>query len=58
LNTLLSADEDPNEHDCHQTHDFSSKLPDKKSDINTERTHIPTDSNTDISDDEIHYVLI
>jgi hypothetical protein len=32
---------------------FNSKLPDPKSDINTERTHIPTDSNNDISDDEI-----
>lgn len=52
LNTF-SADEDPNEHDDHQTHDSSSKLPDTKSDINTERTHIPTDSNNDISDDEI-----
>ena len=52
MNTL-SADEDPKEYDCHQTHDSSSKLPDTKSDINTERTHIPTDSNYDISDDEI-----
>jgi hypothetical protein len=32
---------------------LGSKLPDTKSDINTERTHIPTDSNNDISDDEI-----
>jgi len=52
LNTF-SADEDPNEHDDHQRHDSSNKLPDTKSDINTERTRIPTDSNNDISDDEI-----
>jgi hypothetical protein len=50
---ILSAGEDPNEYDCHQTHDSNSKLPDTKSDINTERTHILTDSNNDISDDEI-----
>jgi hypothetical protein len=52
LNTL-SADKDPNELDCHQTHDSNKKLPETKSDINTERTHNPTDSNNDISDDEI-----
>jgi hypothetical protein len=34
-------------------HDSNKKLPETKSDINTERTHNPTDSNNDISDDEI-----
>ena len=52
MNTL-SANEDPNEHDCHQAHDSSNKLPDTKSDISTESTHIPSDSNNDISDDDI-----
>ena len=52
MNTL-SAYEDSNEHCCLQTHDFSSKLPDTKSDKNTERTYIPAASKDDISDDEI-----
>jgi hypothetical protein len=41
------------EMDCHQAHDSSNKLPDTKSDISTESTHIPSDSNNDISDDDI-----
>jgi hypothetical protein len=57
LNTL-SASKDPNELDCHQAHDFSNKLPDTKLDINTERTHIPIDSNNDISDDEIMSLVL